>query len=159
MIITEGLGKKFSSHCRIGGAEELSGGVYVEDRRQYLSTSFLDEMRPLLPEGTCKGLAVVNVDLYASGLNFVFGEAEVNGDCAVISLFRLHPQFYGFSEHESLLCQRVLKEAVHEIGHTFGLLHCRDPHCVMHFSNSIADTDKKDADFCADCLIALRAVD
>jgi archaemetzincin len=40
---------------------------------------------------------------------------------------------------------------VHELGHVFGLEHCPDPECVMHFSNSLLDTDRKSTSFCSQC--------
>lgn len=84
-------------------------------------------------------------------MNFVFGEAELNGKRAIISLYRLKPEFYG-SKDDDLFFQRVLKEAVHELGHVLGLVHCKNPKCVMHFSNSILDTDFKEWRYCDDCM-------
>ncbi len=142
---------KFSLGCEIGSAAELPGRAHDSHRNQYVSTFFLDEIKSLLPREATRGLGVVEVDLFVPGLNFVFGEAELTGDSAVISLCRLYPEFFGLEADQRLLNQRTLKEAVHELGHTFGLRHCKDPHCVMHFSNSIADTDIKREDFCVDC--------
>jgi archaemetzincin len=95
-------------------------------------------------------LGVTDVDLYAPSLNFVFGEAECPGDVALVSLFRLDPKFYD-QKDDLLLSQRTLKEAVHELGHTFGLRHCGSLDCVMFFSNSIYDTDRKQERFCTSC--------
>ena len=87
------------------------------------------------------------------GLNFVFGEADPENGRAVISLKRLYPSFYGQSDNEKLFQERTLKEAVYELGHTYGFPHCPDPQCVMHFSNSIADTDRKSLEFCKSCAL------
>jgi archaemetzincin len=73
-------------------------------------------------------------------LNFVFGHAHINGKVATVYLQRLRQEFYGLEKNENLFLQRVLKEAVHEIGHAFGLGHCPISRCVMNFSNSISDT-------------------
>lgn len=96
-------------------------------------------------------LGVVDVDVYSSGLNYVFGEAYAPGKAALISLWRLKPQFYGENAGTEVFTARVLKEAVHELGHTLGLGHCPRGLCVMHFSNSIFDTDKKQTFFCGQC--------
>jgi archaemetzincin len=95
-------------------------------------------------------LGVTDMDLYAGGLNFVFGMAETQGGAAVISVARLR-----LGANHARFQARTLKEAVHELGHTFGLPHCPRPQCVMHFSNSLADTDRKGADFCPECLAKL----
>ncbi len=90
-------------------------------------------------------LAVVDFDLYEEGLNFVFGEAELGGRNAVVSVYRLrHP-------NEKVTFERTFKEVNHELGHTFGLTHCTDPKCVMSFSNSLADVDRKTRFFCENC--------
>jgi archaemetzincin len=94
-------------------------------------------------------LGVIEADLYADGLSFVFGQAEMPGQWAIISLHRLREGSEG--DHDERLYVRALKEAVHEVGHTLGLGHCPDPSCVMHFSNTLADTDRKGTDPCAVC--------
>ena len=91
------------------------------------------------------------MDIYASGLNFVFGEADPSSGVAVVSLWRLRQERHGLPEDKNLFRQRALKEAVHELGHIFGLSHCPDLRCVMHFSNSLADTDRKEPNFCSKC--------
>lgn len=96
-------------------------------------------------------LGITNVDLYVPRLNFVFGEAECPGKAAIISLYRLEPEFYDQSPNTKHFAQRSVKEAVHEIGHTLGLGHCHNPSCVMFFSNSILDTDRKKSTFCEKC--------
>ena len=96
-------------------------------------------------------MGITEVDLYVPKLNFVFGQAECPGKIAVISLFRLKPEFYGQASNVKLFLERTLKEAVHELGHTLGLGHCRHSFCVMFFSNSIMDTDRKETNFCIEC--------
>jgi archaemetzincin len=96
-------------------------------------------------------LGVYNFDAYSSGLNFVFGQASLTGGVAAIYLPRLKQEFYGITAEISIFIERVLKEATHEVGHTFGLVHCPKQSCVMHFSNSIVDTDRKAKDFCNVC--------
>lgn len=101
-------------------------------------------------------LGVVDVDIYVPGLNFVFGEAECPGKAALISLWRLRPEFYNAPSNFELFVDRGTKEAVHELGHTFGLTHCSNPFCVMYFSNSIFETDRKKGVFCNKCYSSIQ---
>ena len=105
-------------------------------------------LRSVVPaRGVGRALGVVGVDLFVPELNFVFGLAE--GDHAV-GLARLRAGKLGAAD-SSLFRQRVAKEAVHELGHTYGLGHCPNRHCVMAFSNSLHDTDVKSQEFCPIC--------
>jgi archaemetzincin len=101
-------------------------------------------------------LGVVDVDIYVPRLNFVFGEAECPGKAALISLWRLRPEFYNAPSNFELFIDRSTKEAVHELGHTFGLTHCSNPFCVMYFSNSIFETDRKKGVFCNKCYTSIQ---
>ncbi len=121
---------------------------YNPQRRQYNAEILLDRVR--LAPGHCI-LGVTNRDLYVEGLNFVFGLADSPGKAAVISLYRLSA-----GTDESTFRARAVKEAVHELGHTRGLGHCPDPRCVMAFSNSLADTDRKGKEFCSRCAHKFR---
>lgn len=127
-------------------------GAYSSRRRQYNSSKILMRLRNYVQDlDADRILGVTDVDLYAAGLNFVFGEAECPGIVAIISLSRLRQEFYGHASDRRLFAERCVKEAVHEVGHTVGLSHCRDSSCVMFFSNSILDTDRKGESFCDRC--------
>jgi len=125
--------------------------AYNPQRKQYYSTRLLEKLRKGLPQDTRVALGITTKDLYVPQLNFVFGEAWRHTKMAIISLHRLRPEFYGQERDQELFCSRARKEAIHELGHAFGLKHCPNKHCVMHFSNSIADTDYKTDDFCPAC--------
>lgn len=125
--------------------------AYEPRRQQYLASKLLTMLKQSGVSWDEKVLGIVDVDLYAPGLNFVFGQADVMAGVAIISLCRLRQEFYGLPADEALFLNRAIKEAVHELGHTFGLGHCPDAKCVMHFSNSLADTDWKESAFCSKC--------
>ena len=126
--------------------------AYDVGRQQFSSSCILSRICEFIEfSGFDRVLGVTDVDLFVPGLSFVFGEAECPGRVAIISLCRLRPEFYGCSLDSGLLVERSVKEAVHEIGHTLGLVHCRDPLCVMFFSNNIDDTDRKRGVFCGRC--------
>lgn len=124
--------------------------AFNRSRRQYLGTALLQELERLdnIP-GAERVLGVIDADAYAPGLNFIFGQARKPGRVAVIALPRLRDSFRGRPENTERFRVRAVKEAVHELGHSFDLAHCPDSKCVMHFSNSFGDTDRKTKQFCS----------
>jgi archaemetzincin len=147
--LKDGVGDIF--HCPVeikAGFGDLAQ-AYNPERKQYLSSKLLAALGKAEREKRVVG--AVDVDLYVPRLNFVFGEANVNSGTAIVSLCRLRQEYYGLDPDEALFLERATKEIVHELGHTFGLGHCPNNKCVMHFSNSLADTDLKEAHFCGMC--------
>lgn len=104
-------------------------------------------------------LGVTERDLWLPGLNFVFGAADAHSRVAVISLARLGEEYYGRPTDPDLFLLRACKEGTHELGHTLGLGHCDDPCCIMFFSDSLADTDRKGPGFCVWCADLLAGGD
>jgi archaemetzincin len=102
-------------------------------------------------KGSERTLGIVDRDLFVPRLNFVFGLADPQGHRALIALARLQQNFYGLAPNLRLFLLRTVKEAIHELGHTEGIEHCPDHRCVMYFSNTLADTDHKDYQFCSRC--------
>lgn len=133
----------------------LKGG-YDPVRNQYNSTWILSRILDLAPSEDCKILGVTSVDLYVPVLTFVFGEAQLQGKAAVVSSFRLRDELYGLPKNPERLKERLEKEAIHELGHTFGLIHCREPNCVMFTSTYAEEIDFKSKDFCPACSVFLE---
>ncbi|HKE20798.1 MAG TPA: archaemetzincin [Bryobacteraceae bacterium] len=150
------LARTFRAPCRIR-PETIELGFALDTRRsQYSSTAILQRLeRSCDPDARVLGVAIC--DLYVPVLTFVFGEAQLDGNCAVVSTARLSDEFYGLPAREDLLRQRLVKEAVHELGHTFGLRHCEDWRCVMTSSHAVERVDVKEADFCPKCRKAVVA--
>lgn len=146
----------FGFPCRTAPSLPMPVRAYDQRRSQYKGDDILALLMGLeIPQARCV-LGIIDADCYMPGLNFIFGQARIRGRDAFIALPRLRQSFYGLPENESLFRERALKEAVHELGHTYGLDHCPSPKCVMHFSNSLPDTDIKKAEFCAQCQSKLK---
>jgi archaemetzincin len=127
-------------------------------RNQYHSTAILASLAesPAAASPGARLLGIAVVDLFVPVFTFVFGEAQLQGRCALVSLHRLREEFYGLPARYELLRARLLKESVHELGHTFGLRHCEDWRCVMASSHSIERLDAKSAEFCRTCRARVR---
>lgn len=132
--------------------------AFDEARKQHRSDVILRKVRSYAEKSLFdRVLGVADVDVFVSRLNFVFGQADYDGKAALISLWRLRPEYYGDLPNEQLFHERSVKEAVHELGHTLGLEHCSNVFCVMHFSNSIYETDVKHSLFCDRCSVKAEA--
>jgi archaemetzincin len=136
-ILSPGLDPAFALHA---------------ERQQYHSSEILAAMQRRITGGTWRLLGITQLDLYIPILTFVFGEAQMGGTSAVVSYHRLRQEFYGLPEDVDLLANRLLIEAVHELGHTLRLTHCHDYHCAMAPSHAVEWIDIKDSGFCEDCL-------
>ncbi|OGU30821.1 MAG: hypothetical protein A2X67_07375 [Ignavibacteria bacterium GWA2_55_11] len=128
-------------------------------RGQYHSGGLLKEMQDRFNgrgEPNERFAALVDVDLFIPVLTFVFGEAQLDGKYAVISTYRLKNEFYGIPADPGRLLERFEKEIVHEAGHVFGLLHCRNFECVMRSSTYVEEIDLKQDSLCGECEGILR---
>lgn len=121
----------------------LPASSWNASRRQYHSTKLLDALASAKRSEWERLIGIADVDLYVPDLNFVFGEADSRRGVAVFSLARLRA-----GADEALFSRRAATESIHELGHTYGLSHCNKPTCVMWFSNTLSESDRKGYRFC-----------
>lgn len=153
--LAEGLTQRLRVACSIQPEGLEAEFAFNPLRRQYHSTEILKKLLQKPPSESWKMLGVTEMDLYIPVLTFVFGEAQVSDGGAVVSTHRLRQEFYGLAADLELLRERLLKEALHELGHTCGLRHCPDYLCVMSSSYGVERIDLKRAEFCPACAPAL----
>lgn len=149
--VAPALADAFRVPCRIVEARLDPRFAFHRERQQHHSSELLQAMQQYAADGAWRVLGVTNVDLYIPILTFVFGEAQVGGPCAIVSLHRLMQEFYGLPPDPQLLVDRLIKESVHELGHTFDLTHCDDYSCAMAPSHAVEWIDLKEATLCATC--------
>ena len=140
--IQSAVAETFGSETAIAPVVPLPASAWSSERKQYLSTAILDSLARMKQPGWERLLGIAGVDLYVPRLNFVFGEGDPRRGVAVFSLARLRGS-------DELFQKRAATEAIHELGHTYGLTHCDDPHCVMWFSNTLSETDRKGTRLCS----------
>jgi archaemetzincin len=149
--LAEALTRRLNVACSIQPEGLEADFAFNPMRRQYHSTEILKKILQKPQGDTWKVLGVTEMDLYIPVLTFVFGEAQLADGGAVVSAHRLRQEFYGMPTDPELLHERLLKEALHELGHTYGLRHCHDYTCVMSASNGVERIDLKNAEFCPTC--------
>ena len=120
-------------------------------RNQWNSFKILEWLNKFSPSKATRILGILDLDAYSDGFDFVFGEAFYRGRVGAVYLSRLRQEFYGLKPNASLFYQRLVKEAIHELGHVFGFDHCKKSLCVMYFSTSLLDIDAKGRSFCHSC--------
>jgi archaemetzincin len=151
LFIKQNIFQTFKIQTRILNRHFDLSPVYDPVRNQYNSTGLLSQLINDVSPETLKILGVTEVDLFMPIFTFLFGEAQLNGIGALVSTHRLHNQFYGILEDGELLKDRLLKEGIHELGHTFGLIHCFALKCVMKSSTYVEEIDQKSVYFCRSC--------
>jgi archaemetzincin len=147
--VQQAIEQRFHIRAVMGEYRNLPDSSYSQ-RRPYKSTAFLKELS-LISSSEKIRLGIATVDFFVPELSFVFGEANRELKIAVVSVARLDPQFYGEPADSEKLTRRAIKEVMHELGHVFGLEHCERADCVMWFSNTLAQTDRKGTNFCRSC--------
>ncbi|MCP5106023.1 MAG: hypothetical protein GY950_21745 [bacterium] len=159
--VADSLERTFRFKTRIMAVEKMHAhttqtpGLLHEGK--YNSTALLLYLKnKKFPQNTLKILGVTRLDLYSPIFTHLYGEAQLKGPCALMSLYRLRQEFYNLPPDPAMFLSRCRKEAIHELGHTFGLLHCRDVNCIMYPSSTIEDTDAKSESFCSGCGMLLN---
>jgi archaemetzincin len=150
--LSSDLARIFHVPCEVRDDYLAADFAFDAIRGQYHSTAILQRMQALVSHPETHLVGITGVDLYVPVLTFVFGEAQLEGVCSLASWHRLRDEFYGLPANRELLVDRLKKEAVHELGHTFGLRHCFDWRCVMSSSHNVERIDSKGAEFCSACL-------
>lgn len=146
-------GHRFLADCRM---ESDPDPLTAAPGEQLLASRLLERLLSW-PHGRFdRLLGLTGYDLHLPMLSFVFGQAQLEGPAAVVSVARLRQEFYGLPPDDELLRARLEREVAHELGHTFGLVHCDDPHCCMSLSTAIEQVDDKLPDFCRECRGRLR---
>jgi len=140
----------FGVSARTWHGHERPADSFDPKRQQHSSTRILKWLLETRPRHGAKIVGITDVDLFIPILTFVYGEAQLGGAAAVVSTARLAPDD-GLPGGAELLRSRAVKEGIHEMGHTFGLIHCPNPVCVMARSVNLVQVDAKDSLLCHDC--------
>ena len=150
------LGHIFASEVVVRPPHFDPERAFDTSRGQYNSTELLGHLLAEAAGEQTRILGLAGVDLFIPILTYVFGEAQLGGRAAVVSIYRLDNTHYGLPRNDRLLLDRLVKEAAHELGHTYGLVHRNDTVCVMRSSTYVEDIDLKSERFCSACMPAVR---
>lgn len=129
---------------------------YSPGRRQYDANNILQLVSEMAMPGAVKTIGLLQVDLFIPILTYIFGQAVFDGSTAIASIYRLRNELYGLKQNYILQIERLRKVTIHELGHTFGLIHCFNPGCVMRSSTYVEDIDQKGIHFCNKCQAMLN---
>ena len=153
-VILVSIGPIFGFKTRIDPVLDDIEFAYDAERDQYYSTRILEELERRVPEDGAKILAITKEDLFIPILTHVYGEAQLGGTASIISISRLVGEH--ITDPFGVGRDRIIKEAAHELGHTFDLRHCEDPGCIMHYCRKLEDVDHKTDRFCRYCTVLFK---
>jgi archaemetzincin len=161
--LKEAIPRSLHVSCEVLPVTLDPGPAFHAERQQYHSSEILQRMQSLVSPQRWRLLGVAGVDLYIPILKYVLGEAQLGGPCSLVSSYRLRQEFYGMERDDDLLSQRLLKESIHELGHTLDLRHCQDYRCAMASAHAVEWVDLRGSTLCDACesvvLSAARARD
>jgi archaemetzincin len=156
--ISEAVQNEFNCSVLIKEVHVDLSEFYDAARRQYNGDKLLRLVDSLKIADSLKTIGLFNVDLFIPILTYIFGQAYLAGPTAIASISRLSNESYGMDPDDKFLLERFKKEVIHELGHTFGLIHCHTPTCVMRSSTYVEDIDQKDAHICPKCRTSLIVI-
>ena len=149
--VSENIKREFPVKIKIiDGHMDLSE-FYDPSRRQYNANDLLKEVDRLYASDITKTIGLFNVDIFIPIFTYIFGQAILNGRTGIVSGYRLSNERYAIKSDKILLMERFSKEIIHELGHTFGLIHCHNPDCVMRSGTYVEDIDQKSLSLCSKC--------
>jgi archaemetzincin len=149
--VVEAAGREFSLPVVLKEGFIDISEFYDPVRRQYNGSKLLKEIDTLYGSDNTKTIGLFSIDLFIPILTYIFGQAYLNGRSGIASYYRLSNDRYGIAGDGNVIMERLQKEVIHELGHTFGLVHCHVPNCVMRSSTYVEDIDQKDMNICISC--------
>jgi archaemetzincin len=154
-MVVNDVEREFSLPVKIQDGHLDLSEFYDSARRQYDGNKLIKEIDFRFASDTVKILGIFNVDLFIPILTYIFGQAFLNGRAGIASVYRLNNERYGIKANGQIFVDRIRKEVIHELGHTFGLIHCKNPDCVMRSSTYVEDIDQKSHHLCNQCRLNL----
>jgi archaemetzincin len=149
--IIRDLETEFATPVKIRNGFLNLSDFFDPSRKQYNANTLLKEIEKIYASESYKTLGIFNVDLFIPILTYIFGQAFLNGNCGIASVYRLTNERYGIKQDEKVFFERIKKEIIHELGHMFGLYHCTNSWCVMRSSTYVEDIDQKGSKLCDKC--------
>ena len=155
-MVVEDVEREFSLPVKTREGHLALSEFYDSPRRQYDGNRLIHEIEARFASDRQKTIGLFNVDLFIPILTYIFGQAFLGGRSGIASIYRLSNERYGIKADEKVFVDRIRKEVIHELGHTFGLIHCRNTSCVMRSSTYVEDIDQKGVALCSECKAALK---
>jgi archaemetzincin len=150
-VIAEDVTREFLYPVSIKESHTDLSEFYDPTRRQYDGNKLLKFLDSISEPDSLKTIGLFRVDLFIPILTYIFGQAIFKGKTGIVSIYRLKNEQYGMKKDDDLLHDRFRKVVIHELGHTFGLVHCYIPSCVMRSGTYVEDIDQKKHILCNKC--------
>jgi archaemetzincin len=157
-VIAENVTREFLYPVSIKESHADLSEFYDPTRRQYDGNKLLKFLDSISETGSLKTIGLFRVDLFIPILTYIFGQAIFNGRTGIASIYRLKNEQYGLKKDDDLLLDRFRKVVIHELGHTFGLVHCYVPSCVMRSGTYVEDIDQKKHILCNKCSAEIESL-